>query len=115
MLFSPTPHPCAALARAGNYEFLELWASHGGSLDSLASTPEDADDMPGAEVKAEEKGDFIDSMPVRKEVRAACVATPRSRGRAWPCRPMRAGRGHEGGRCASRAVGTRLCASSRHC
>ena len=35
----------------------------------LATTPEDADDMPGAELKQEEKQGFIDAVPTRFEVR----------------------------------------------
>jgi hypothetical protein len=41
---------------------------YSGSLEVLACTPEDADDMPGAELKAEEKQGFIDSEPTLREV-----------------------------------------------
>ncbi|GAX81811.1 hypothetical protein CEUSTIGMA_g9239.t1 [Chlamydomonas eustigma] len=53
--------------RYGLSAFIESWASYGGSLEVLASTPEDADDMPGAELKAEEKQAFIDSEPTLRD------------------------------------------------
>ena len=34
----------------------------------LATTPEDADDMPGSELKQEEKQSFIDAVPTLFEV-----------------------------------------------
>ena len=48
---------------SGSSEFLTVWASHGGRLDILATTADDADDMPGAELKIEEKAAFIDAVP----------------------------------------------------
>lgn len=48
----------------GASEFIELWAKHRGCLEVLATTPELADNMPGAEVKAERKGDYLDTVPV---------------------------------------------------
>jgi hypothetical protein len=41
---------------AGCAQFLYVWAACGGSLEALATTPDDADNMPGAELAAEEKG-----------------------------------------------------------
>ncbi len=52
----------------GVHSFLETWAAFGGSLEILATTPEDADDMPGAELKQEEKQGFIDALPTKFEV-----------------------------------------------
>ncbi|KAG2496092.1 hypothetical protein HYH03_005695 [Edaphochlamys debaryana] len=52
--------------RYGASKFLELWAGCGGSLELLASTADDADDMPGAELKVEDKGDFLDFAPMRR-------------------------------------------------
>ncbi|KAG2440992.1 hypothetical protein HXX76_003845 [Chlamydomonas incerta] len=51
--------------RYGCHEFLELWACCGGALELTATTADDADDMPGAELAAEEKGDFLDVVPRR--------------------------------------------------
>ncbi|GLC39823.1 hypothetical protein PLESTB_001385500 [Pleodorina starrii] len=52
--------------RYGVSSFLALWAERGGELDSLlATTADDADDMPGAEIKVEEKTDFLDILPNR--------------------------------------------------
>ncbi|KAG2495925.1 hypothetical protein HYH03_005857 [Edaphochlamys debaryana] len=70
----PSWKPCVDLVgeswahravRYGSSAFLELWAAAGGSLDFLATTADDADDMPGAELKIEEKGDFLDYVPPR--------------------------------------------------
>eukprot|EP00955_Chlamydomonas_euryale_P068002 359988-Chlamydomonas_euryale.AAC.3 len=52
----------------GAAEFIDLWAKHGGALDLLATTPETAGDMPGAELKVEEKKDFLSTAPVILEV-----------------------------------------------
>ncbi len=49
----------------GCSQFLELWAQYGGSLELLATTADDADDMPGAELREDEKGDFLDFAPSR--------------------------------------------------
>lgn len=54
------------LRSTGLHDFLEVWASYGGSLELLATTAEDADDMPGAELQEEDKGDFLDHVPQRK-------------------------------------------------
>lgn len=64
---------CLRLARVRTYpcihpgcsQFLELWAQYGGSLELLATTADDADDMPGAELREDEKGDFLDFAPSR--------------------------------------------------
>eukprot|EP00798_Chlamydomonas_sp_ICE-L_P010358 gene10358-8295_t len=56
--------------RYGVPQFLEVWSGHGGSLEFLSTTADDADDMPGAELSAEEKGDFMDSVPKRVEAEA---------------------------------------------
>eukprot|EP00798_Chlamydomonas_sp_ICE-L_P009350 gene9350-16473_t len=53
--------------RYGVPQFLKSWSDHGGSLEFLSTTADDADDMPGAELSAEEKGDFMDSVPKRVE------------------------------------------------
>ncbi|KAG2450455.1 hypothetical protein HYH02_004957 [Chlamydomonas schloesseri] len=51
--------------RYGCHEFLERWACCGGGLELTATTADDADDMPGAELAVEEKGDFLDTVPRR--------------------------------------------------
>ncbi|GIL91090.1 hypothetical protein Vretimale_9511 [Volvox reticuliferus] len=52
--------------RYGVSSFLKLWVECGGALDSLLSTTaDDADDMPGAELRVEEKTDFLDLVPSR--------------------------------------------------
>ena len=56
--------------RYGVHQFLEVWRECGGSFDALVSTPDNADDMPGAELLEEEKQDFIDSLPVMMELEA---------------------------------------------
>ena len=56
-------------SRFGVPDFLRVWAAHGGSLEVLATTPEDADDIPGAEVVVAAKHDFIDTVPTLQEVR----------------------------------------------
>jgi len=45
-------------------------------LEFLSTTADDADDMPGAELSAEEKGDFMDSVPKRVEVSESCFCKP---------------------------------------
>lgn len=45
--------------------------AYGGCLEVLASTPDDADDMPGAELKAKNKHSFLDAAPTLPEVRRA--------------------------------------------
>ncbi|GLI60624.1 hypothetical protein VaNZ11_002787 [Volvox africanus] len=52
--------------RYGVSSFIKLWVECGGALDCLlATTADDADDMPGAELKVEEKTDFLDMVPSR--------------------------------------------------
>lgn len=51
------------------------WAAHGGSLEELATTDDTADDMPGAELREEEKGDFIDTPAKRVDVSKAWHST----------------------------------------
>ncbi|GFR45476.1 hypothetical protein Agub_g6877 [Astrephomene gubernaculifera] len=60
------PHRAVRYGVAG---FLPLWHCCGGKLELLATTADDADDMPGAEVGEEEKADFLD-LPALRVARA---------------------------------------------
>ncbi|KAG1655812.1 hypothetical protein FOA52_015848, partial [Chlamydomonas sp. UWO 241] len=53
--------------RYGVPAFIELWAAHSGCLELLATTPETAGDMPGAEMRADVKRDYLDAMPAKFE------------------------------------------------
>ncbi|KAG1663027.1 hypothetical protein FOA52_005718 [Chlamydomonas sp. UWO 241] len=53
--------------RYGAPSFIKLWAAHRGCLELLASTPEMAGDMPGAEMRADVKRDYMDAVPTTFE------------------------------------------------
>ena len=69
MLCFPTATDCPFTCLfEGVHSFIAVWAGHSGSLEVLATTPDDADDMPGAELQQKEKQGFIDTVPTRPEV-----------------------------------------------
>ena len=69
MLCFPTATDCPFTCLfEGVHSFIAVWAGHSGSLEVLATTPDDADDMAGAELQQKEKQGFIDAVPTRPEV-----------------------------------------------